>query len=116
MADVFDPLPQNSTPKPSTRDLEYGTIESSASSDRNDSAVIVSPTEQPQPRPGYSRPHQHRIIPPSIKGHGRLIVAHRTVPYWVGVAIVLGAFAWAVWCALYVYPLFGGHAHNWQSD
>ncbi|KAF1841322.1 uncharacterized protein K460DRAFT_369359 [Cucurbitaria berberidis CBS 394.84] len=73
------------------------------------SSSPLSPTELP--RPGYSRPYQHRIIPPSIKGHGRLIVAHRVVPYWVGVLLVIGVFSFGVFCAMVV----SGHANNGKS-
>ncbi|KAF1913487.1 hypothetical protein BDU57DRAFT_520375 [Ampelomyces quisqualis] len=95
---------------PPFKSVVYGSTVPIGGSSSENSPIEVSPVEQP--RPGYSFPHQHRIIPPSIKGHGRLIVAHRTVPYWVGVLFVLGAVAWAVWCALYIYPLLSGHPNN----
>ncbi|KAH7067083.1 hypothetical protein FB567DRAFT_542018 [Paraphoma chrysanthemicola] len=97
---------------PPIKAVAYGSIQPIDSSSRNTSLVELSPLELP--RPGYTHPHQHRIIPPSIKGHGRLIIAHRTVPYWVGVIFVVGAFSWAVWCALYIYPLLGGHPNDWR--
>jgi hypothetical protein len=75
--------------------------------DCNDSGVVVSPVDVSPPKPLYAHPHGRRIIPPSIKGHGRLIVAHRTVPYWGGVMIVIGCFAWAVVCAVYISALLG---------
>lgn len=98
---------------PPFKPVVYGSIVSVASSSRNNSTE-VSPVELP--RPGYTLPHQHRIIPPSISGHGRLILAHRTVPYWVGVLFVTGAFAWAVWCAIYVYRVLGGDPRGYRYD
>ncbi|KAH8726868.1 hypothetical protein GQ44DRAFT_704930 [Phaeosphaeriaceae sp. PMI808] len=97
----------------------YGTVHPIGSSSRDDSP-LDTPLDTPLdldpvaqlPRPGYTHPHQHRIIPPSITGHGRLIVAHRVVPYWVGTLIVLGTFAWAVWCARYIYPLLKGYGYQ----
>ncbi|KAF3051671.1 hypothetical protein E8E11_010535 [Didymella keratinophila] len=87
--------------------ITYG----SSSSSPNDSAIEVSPVDRPfYPRPllyTYSHPNGHRIIPPSISGHGRLIVAHRTVPYWGGVLVVIGSFAWAVFVAMHVFELVG---------
>ncbi|OAL57169.1 hypothetical protein IQ07DRAFT_582408 [Pyrenochaeta sp. DS3sAY3a] len=119
MANELDPLlephpPLSPTHKSTFRDAVYGAIDiesaSSSSSPRIDSSIQVTPIELP--RPGYSHPHQHRIIPPSIKGHGRLIIAHRTVPYFVGLIFVIGSFTWAVWCALYLYPVLGGHPND----
>jgi hypothetical protein len=95
---------------PPFKPLVYGSIVPIETTSRDDSLIDISPVERV--RPGYTRPHQHRIIPPSIKGHGRLIVAHRTVPYFVGAIFVLGAFAWAVWSAVYAYPLLGGHPNG----
>jgi hypothetical protein len=77
---------------------------SDAASPRNDSIIDMSAvdvallTETPAP-------HRHYIIPPSISGHQRPLVARRTVPYTVGVLLVVGAFSWAVCCALFVSPL-----------
>jgi hypothetical protein len=90
------------------KSVVYGTIEPVGSSSGEDN----SPVELP--RPGYTFPHQHRIIPPSIKGHGRLIIAHRTVPYWIGALLVIGTFAWAVWCAIYLYHVLGGRPYDWK--
>jgi hypothetical protein len=95
------------------RDLEGDAAIVAEAPIRNDSGVGASPTMLP--RAGYKTPHQHRIIPPSITGHGRLIIAHRTVPYWVGLVFVVGVFFWAVWCAIYLYPLLGGHSNDWKS-
>ncbi|KAF2034504.1 hypothetical protein EK21DRAFT_108118 [Setomelanomma holmii] len=115
MAGLFDDIERDAatSESPPLKSVAYGTIEPIGSSPRIDSLVDeVSPVERP--RPGYTLLHQHRIIPPSIKGHGRLIVAHRTVPYWIGAFLVIGAVAWAVWCALYIYPLLGGHPNDWR--
>jgi hypothetical protein len=101
-----------SSESPPFKPVVYGSIAPTETSSGEDTLIDVSPVERP--RPGYTRPHQHRIIPPSIKGHGRLIVAHRTVPYSVGALFVLGAFAWAVWTAIYVYPLLGGRPKDWK--
>ncbi|KAH9868163.1 hypothetical protein J1614_007235 [Plenodomus biglobosus] len=105
MADVSEPQSPNSTPKPSYRDVEYGSIIDAETPDRADSGVQVSPVE---PQSGHVRGHQYRILPPRISGHGRLIAAHRTVPYWLGVVFVVGSFAWAVFCAIYIYRLGAG--------
>ncbi|KAF1947210.1 hypothetical protein EJ02DRAFT_365332 [Clathrospora elynae] len=113
MADQIDPLPipNDPTSKQSFREAVYGSIDSSSSA--HDSAIEVSPTEVPQR--AFPRPHQYRIIPPRVNGHGHLIVVHREVPYFVGISFVFGAFAWAVWCAIYAYPLLGGHSNDWKS-
>ncbi|KAF2856487.1 hypothetical protein T440DRAFT_411400 [Plenodomus tracheiphilus IPT5] len=105
MADLSDPPSHNATPKLIHRDLEYGSIDAEAPLDRADSGVEVSPIEPPS---GYTYRQQYRIIPPRISGHGRLIAARRTVPYWIGLVSVVGAFAWAVLCAIYIYRLGGG--------
>ncbi|KAF2131864.1 hypothetical protein P153DRAFT_394054 [Dothidotthia symphoricarpi CBS 119687] len=99
------------------RTLRYTPI-AYGSFDPTSAARIDSATESPikQPRPGYKYANSHRIIPPSIKGHGRLIVAHRTVPYWGGILIVLGAFVWAVLCAIFLYPLLSGHPITRRPD
>ncbi|KAF2820137.1 hypothetical protein CC86DRAFT_460116 [Ophiobolus disseminans] len=118
MAGLFDDVERTaatSESPPSTpfKPVVYGSIEPIGSSP-NDSLLGASPVQSERVRPGYTFPHQHRIIPPSISGHGRLIIAHRTIPYWIGALFVVGAFGWAVWCALYVYPLLGGHPNNWK--
>ncbi|OAL05632.1 hypothetical protein IQ06DRAFT_289743 [Phaeosphaeriaceae sp. SRC1lsM3a] len=115
MAGLFnDDVERNSALSESSpiKSVVYGTIEPVGSSSGESSLVQNSPVERP--RPGYTFPHQHRIIPPSIKGHGRLIVAHRTVPYWVGAVFVVGSVAWAVWCAIYLYHLLGGRPNDWK--
>lgn len=89
------------------RPAPYGSLESTTSADCNDSGVMVSPADPSPPKYRYSHPQGRRIIPPSIKGHGRLIVAYRTVPYWGGVMVVIGCFAWAVVCAIYISALLG---------
>lgn len=99
-----------SSGSPPFKPVAYGSIETIDSS-RSDSLLEASPAEQS--RPDYAT-HQHRIIPPVIKGHGRLFVAHRTVPYWIGALLVMGAFAWAVLCAIYAYPVLGGHPNSWK--
>jgi hypothetical protein len=96
---------------PPSKPVAYGSIETIDSSP-SDSLLEASPAEQSQP--DYATPHQHRIILPVIKGHGRLVVAHRTVPYWIGMLFVMGAFAWAVLCAIYAYPVLGGHPNDWK--
>ncbi|KAI8937665.1 hypothetical protein NX059_005367 [Plenodomus lindquistii] len=106
MADAPDTQLRNASPKPILihGDLEYGSIGAEDPLDRADSGIQVSPTE---PRPGYAHHHRYRIMPPKISGHGRLIAAHRTIPYWIGVVCVIGAFSWAVLCAIYIYRLNG---------
>lgn len=98
-----------SSVSPPHKPVVYGSIEAIDFS-RNDSLLEVSPAEQLLS--GSTLPHQHRIIPPSIRGHGHLIVARRTVPYWIGALFVTGAFTWAVWCAMYAYPVLGGHPNH----
>ncbi|UPX14036.1 uncharacterized protein EKO05_0004529 [Ascochyta rabiei] len=108
-------LPSKSHFKPIT----YGSTSSTFTSP-HDSAVAVSPTEHPFTAPPlrytYSHPNGHRIIPPSISGHGRLIVAHRTVPYWAGILVVIGSFAWAVFVAMHVFEAVGAKHPSTRPD
>ncbi|KAH6619962.1 hypothetical protein C7974DRAFT_415211 [Boeremia exigua] len=89
-----------------------------ASPSPHDSAISIAPSAAAPPlarpplRYTYSHPNGHRIIPPSISGHGRLIVARRTVPYWGGVLIVVGSFAWAVFVAMHCFELLGGRRRS----
>ena len=107
-----DPLSNDPASKPSFRDAIYGSIETSSSV--HDSGIEVSPTELPQ-RSFTGSNSRYYIFPPNINGHGRMIPAHRTVPYVVGCALVIGVFAWGVCSAIFAYPLLGGHANNWKS-
>lgn len=110
-------MPSKSHFKP----IAYGSTPSTFSSP-HDSAIEVSLTDPPAPFIAppllytYSHPNGRRIIPPSISGHGRLIVAHRTVPYWAGILIVIGAFAWAVFVAIYVVELLGAKHPSTRPD
>ncbi|KAF1934303.1 uncharacterized protein M421DRAFT_415339 [Didymella exigua CBS 183.55] len=111
MAEEQHPSSSRATPtlssKSNFKPITYGSSSTSA----HDSAVEVSPTDPPSRAPPllytYSHPNGHRIIPPSISGHGRLIIAHRTVPYWGGALVVIGSFAWAVFVAMHVFELLG---------
>ncbi|KAF2254358.1 hypothetical protein BU26DRAFT_600088 [Trematosphaeria pertusa] len=105
MADVSHP---NIEPPPPLR------RNSSDEEQRIDSAVEVSPTDPPPPPASPSALRVSRfVIPPSIAGHnGRLLQARQVIPNWAGVVIVLGVFAWAVWCSVYVFPLLGGRRHE----
>ncbi|KAJ4988949.1 hypothetical protein SVAN01_05573 [Stagonosporopsis vannaccii] len=107
-------------PKSHFTPVSYGAASSSFSPSPHDSAIEVSPTDPPFAAPPllytYSHPHGRRIIPPSISGHGRLIVAHRTVPYWGGVLIVIGSFAWAVFIAMHVFELLGARHPSTRPD
>ncbi|ENI09658.1 hypothetical protein COCC4DRAFT_55893 [Bipolaris maydis ATCC 48331] len=90
-----------------TRHALYGSVHVAASS--RDSAIQVSPASIMQ-HP-FAPGRRYYIYPPFIKGHGRLIPARRTVPYLVGLFLVIAVFAWAVCSALSVSPLLG-HPHH----
>ncbi|EUC28583.1 hypothetical protein COCCADRAFT_9070 [Bipolaris zeicola 26-R-13] len=94
-------------PTSSIRHALYGSIDVAASS--RDSAIEVSPASTMQ-HP-FAPGRRYYIYPPFIKGHGRLIPARRTVPYLVGLLLVIAVFAWGVCSALSVNPLLG-HPHH----
>ncbi|KAF1831810.1 hypothetical protein BDW02DRAFT_571700 [Decorospora gaudefroyi] len=74
--------PTSTSPqKPTFHTAIYGTISSTSQSPTSDNAP--DDTENADSRRRYY------IFPPNINGHGRLIVAHRTVPYVVGCLFVV---------------------------
>ncbi|USP82564.1 uncharacterized protein yc1106_09838 [Curvularia clavata] len=106
-----DPAPRlpPSSPPPlgsSSRDAVYGSLRVGSFS--HDSGIDVSPTEALHP--SFAPGRRYYIYPPFIKGHGRLIPARRTVPYLVGLFLVIAVFGWGVCAALSVYPLLR-HTH-----
>jgi len=115
----FEDVERNATGlNPSLTSVVYGSNDAaSRASPRNDSIIDLSavnvdavlPTENPAP-------HRHYIIPPSIRGHQQPLVARRTIPYTVGVLLVVGAFSWAVCCALLVSPLMLLGGVNRRTD
>lgn len=111
MADEMDPTRSDEPPKPSFRDAVYGTIASPGST--HDSGIEVSPTTTLQR--GYPPSRRYYIFPPNINGHGRMVLAHRTVPHLIGFVLVVGVFAWGVCSAIYAYPLLGGHSSDGRA-
>jgi hypothetical protein len=107
----LDPTRSDASSKPSFRDAVYGSIGSPSSA--HDSGVEVSPTNTLQR--GYPPPRRYYIFPPNINGHGRMVLAHRTVPHLVGFVLVVGVFAWGVCSAIYAYPLLGGHPNDGRA-
>ncbi|KAL1797055.1 hypothetical protein ACET3X_005595 [Alternaria dauci] len=107
MTDEIPSPPTSSPPKPCIGDAIYGTTASSNSI--HDSGIEVSPTATLQ-RTDYPSSRRYYILPPNINGHGRMVLAHRTVPHVVGVVLVVGVFAWGVCCALFAFPLLGGRS------
>jgi hypothetical protein len=107
-APQLDPIRSDEPSKPSFRDAVYGSI--GLPSSAHDSAIEVSPTDTSQR--GYPPPRRYYIFPPNINGHGRMVLAHRTVPHLVGFVLVVGVFAWGVCSAIYAYPLLGGHPND----
>jgi len=97
MADTLDAQPHPTNAKHGHGDVEYGGANAMPSLKRADAAVGICPTQA-----------RYRIMPPRIAGHGRWLVSHRTVPYWMGVFCIVGAFTWAAVCAMYVYRLRAG--------
>jgi hypothetical protein len=93
---------------PSLRDAVYGSISSPSSA--HDSGIEVSPTDTSQR--GYPPTGRYYIIPPHINGHGRMVLAHRTVPHLIGLVLVMGVFAWGVCSAMYAYHFLGGHLNH----
>ncbi|EFQ92226.1 hypothetical protein P3342_011388 [Pyrenophora teres f. teres] len=107
MAGENDPSSRDAASQPSFRDAVYGSIKPPRSA--HDSVIDVSPTDTSQR--DFPPTGRYYIYPPIINGHGRLVIAHRTVPHLAGCLLVVGTFVWGVCAALYAYPLLGGHSH-----
>ncbi|KAF1958712.1 hypothetical protein CC80DRAFT_17784 [Byssothecium circinans] len=99
---------ETTSPSPSTQSKRFDSgVEVSPTSLESASLVQYTSFDAASFR-STSLEDTYSIYPPLITGHGRLLRARQTIPAWLGVLVVLGLFAWTVWCALHV-SLLGGH-------
>jgi hypothetical protein len=110
---VHDPPPRSYTYKPphhqdsgftSEPEPESECVDSGAGVDPTDPTNSTDPSYTPTPAPAAVPASEQTFLLPLASSRRRI---RQTVPVWVGVLVVVGVFAWAGVCAVYVSRVSG---------